>query len=291
MSNNTPLNFEIFSVVGLSASDLYLLLHINEEPDDWETYRAAVVRLTPDTEEVVYAVNAWLTSLAQSPSGNLYATSAKGDIHSCTDGQWQVISLGRRYSLNRIACLPDGSLVCCGSSAGVFQQNDTDWHLINDGLPVDCDLIAVGGLNTHYLYALGDRGIIFHWNGRQWSDVASPTNETLVNMLALSEQEVYFCGWHGAMFLKRGLSWTQFTGTDSYLYSLASYDGRILVGAASDGSLAIDGSTLTPFNEHVTATGLRVIGDRLIAFGESTIHTFDGQTWTRRDLDFSKLIT
>lgn len=285
-----PLNFEIFSISGTSRTALYLLMHINEEPDDWETYRSAVVKITPGAIEVVYYIYDWIQSMWYSPSGKIYLASVDGDIHTNASGSWEVISLGK-YSFNHIAGLPDGSIVCCGSGAGVFRYDDHQWKLLNKGLPDDCDLITINGLSLDNLYAFGKRGAVFHYDGDKWTRLESPTPKMLVNMLPVSADELYCCGRGGTFLIKRKSSWEKYDAPDEHnFYSMIHFEKKLLIAAGNGGICCFDNNEILPLYRNMPASNLTVIDGNLFSVYGNAYHELNDGVWVKNEPDIKSVL-
>jgi hypothetical protein len=284
-------HIEIFNVFGSDPSELYLLLHVSEEPDDWETYSSAVVRLTPSGLSLVHRLDAWIQSMWREPDGGIYLAGVDGDIVTDAGGVWQAVPLGRRHSFNHVTGLPDGSLFCCGSQAGVFRGSGAQWTLYNDGLPEDVDLLAVGGTSAADLYAVGKKGAVFHCDGARWVALESPTNRTLVKVLALSPADAFFCGRHGSLLRRKGASWQSLGGiTDADFHDMVIHQGRLLVAAGTDGIFRFDGRHLEPFADKVLAGGLQVIGETLFAHYGAVLQVCSEGVWSQMEPDFGALL-
>ena len=95
------------------------------------------------------------------------------------------------------------------------------------------NLYAIGGTSGTDLYVLGDRGVMFHHDGKRWLEVASPTNGRLVSGPCISPTEAYFCGWKGLFFRFYEGKWEDFSldDDDLNLYEIAVFGGRIFVGS------------------------------------------------------------
>ncbi|AEV99092.1 hypothetical protein A4D02_11055 [Niastella koreensis] len=285
-----PLNFEIFNISGTSRTELYLLMHINEEPDDWETYRSAVVKITPRAIEVVYYIYNWIQSMWYSPSGKIYLASVDGEIHTNASGSWEVLSLGK-YSFNYITGLPDGSIVCCGSGAGIFSYDDHQWKLLNKGLPDNCDLITIGGLSLDNLYAFGKRGAVFHYDGDKWTRLESPTSKMLVNMLPVSADEFYCCGWSGTFLIKRKSSWEKKDAPDEHnFYSMIHFEKKLLIAAGNGGIFSFDNNEILPLYRNMPASNLTVIDGNLFAVYGNAFYELNNEAWVKYEPDFGSVI-
>lgn len=280
--------YTIYNVFGSSPMRVTLLVNIAPQPDNWETFSSAIFRRRNETLACEYNINEWLTGMWQTPSGQLYAVSMDGRVHTNPSDDWKVLDLGKHFSFNHIWGADEDLIYCCGLEAVVFRKVNNRWERFDNGLKGDLRLI--GGTSPNDLYILGKKGQIFHYDGIRWSDTGSPTNYALVSILCVSEDEVYLAGRRGMFFRGSWKGWKQFGGVEFNLYALAKYHGTILVGAGLEGILVFDGKELVIFDKNVLAYGLQVIEDRLFAFGERTLQEFDGKKWHRADLDFAGAI-
>jgi len=282
--------YSILDICGCRAAEVRMLLHIQdaEAPDDWESYQAAVVVKNTKGLRVEYKVEEWLASMWQSPEGILYAVSMDGRVHWSEAGtDWQVIEIGKKYTFNDIWGLDEQHVYCCGLHGAFFQKSGDGWRMVD--ISSDEALDCIHGTSPQDLYILGRHGRIFHYDGTMFSEVDSPTNFELVSVLCMSADKVYLCGRKGVCFRGARQGWERIDGADFNLYSLASYEGKILVGAGKEGILSIEGSVLAPFAA-VPAYGLQVIEDRLFAFGSCSLHEFNGTEWTSAEFDFETVL-
>lgn len=287
MPNETPY-YEIFDICGTDPDELHLLVHIEPYPGDEEAYRAAIVTLSSQGLAAETILDTWASACWQSPSGTIYVAAMDGSIRSNPGGQWIKTFLGERYTPNNVWGLGDDLIYCSAFDGNFFRQQARGWQNFNDGLTGN--LGGIGGSAEDDLYILGGSGEIFHHDGKTWSEVESPTNKKLISVLSVSQGEAYFCGWNGAFFHLANGAWEDYSlDGDLNLYMLTFYHDRLFVGAY-EGMFLFDGSALEPFADDIVATGVRVVGDRLFAFGDNIIQQYDGNTWTRTEMDFSTII-
>ncbi len=73
---------------------------------------------------------------------------------------------------------------------------------------------ATGGFNdlcvADYLniYAVGDHGLIAHFDGQNWSETAPVTTEDLISVYINDEDEGWACGKNGTLLKYNGISWS-----------------------------------------------------------------------------------
>lgn len=113
----------------------------------------------------------------------------------------QKISDTARYGkLLRIRAVAD-VVFACGMSGQLLSNAGGSWHDIagsvlgGDGL----DFEDIDGSDSGDVYAVGVGGNIFHYDGRQWSQLESPTNRPLSNVRCRSRNEVFICGNDGTL--------------------------------------------------------------------------------------------
>ena len=58
-------------------------------------------------------------------------------------------------------------------------------------------IIGIHGSGADDVYAVGTRGAIHHYDGKEWTEVDSPTNRNLETVFCRSKNEIYVVGWSG----------------------------------------------------------------------------------------------
>ncbi len=282
---------EIYDVGGSGdVASMFLLVHVEEVPDDEATYRAVVVRLRAGGGTVEYRLPTWSPSMWCSPSGVVYVAGMDGQIHSNPGATWQTSVLSNRHTLATVWGLSDQDIYCSGPSAQFYRKRGEHWEAFNAGL--EGDLYGMGGTASDDLYVLGDRGRLFHTDGGPWREVESPTNVNLVDVLCVSPQEVYFCGWKGKFFRLANGRWDDLSlgNSDNNLYRMARLQDRLYVASSVEGLLWFDGQHLVPFAPRAPSIGVRVIRDRLFAFRDTRLQWFHETAWREVHIDLDRLI-
>ena len=179
----------------------------------------------------------------------------------------------------------DGSLYVCGTNGQVYRRRGSAWAHMDDGLlNPDWDLNSIDGLAERDIYVVGQRGRIFHWNGKEWREVKSPTKSHLERVRCVSPDEVYACGHDGVLL--RGNHRDGFkllsSGGENF-WGLEVFQGKVYLAGRT--LFLFDGEAVSPLT-----TGLdpEIDGYRLDAkdgvlwsFGVNDLAWFDGKTWTR----------
>ena len=183
-------------------------------------------------------------------------------------------------------------LYVCGNQGQVYRREESGWVHIDDGL-LDRKISAralhlqgIDGTSDEDIYVVGMRGRIFHFDGKKWTELDSPTNLHLERVRCVSPDEVYICGKDGVFLKKtpRGFEDYSVPDLDDYFWGLEYFEGKVYL-ATTAGLYVFDGKKVEPVD-----TGLEppIDGHRLDArdgalwsFGVDDLAYFDGKTWTR----------
>jgi len=184
-------------------------------------------------------------------------------------------------------------LYTCGHQNIVYRQDGTKWVRADQGAfkprkkTVDRSFEAIHGFSEDDLYAVGEGGAIWHWNGKAWKQLESPTNYNLYAVLCASTGDVYVAGGGGLVF-KGGLKgWTNLSDdgvTDETIWDLIEFQGKIYL-AANDKLLLSDGGQVievkVPLPGSKSFLTLDANGRQLWTAGDDNIFQFDGKKWKR----------
>lgn len=186
-----------------------------------------------------------------------------------------------------------GHLVACGFSGQVYVRGSAGWAPLGGGLAAlgadtgEIHLTDLDGTGLDDLYAVGFHGRIFHFDGRAWSELASPTRAHL-ECVRVDGDRVFIAGNDGTVLEgdRRGFRALPTEGFTEHLWGLARFQGRTYV--AHLGGLRVhDGTAWSPVDLGLADSGLPEDGYRLDAadgvlwsFGPKRVACFDGRTWT-----------
>ncbi|KPA12628.1 hypothetical protein MHK_007165, partial [Candidatus Magnetomorum sp. HK-1] len=94
-----------------------------------------------------------------------------------------------------------------------------DWDII-DSIVTYSDLEDIWGRSANDIYAVGNGGSIFHYNGISWSKVITTYDDDF-NAIWGDVGMVYVVGNKGVILQYNGYSWSKmFTGTTEHLYGV-----------------------------------------------------------------------
>ena len=111
--------------------------------------------------------------------------------------------------------------------------------------PTGNDLAAVHGTGWDDVWAVGDDGVVLHYDGAEWTVVEGPPGGTLYGVLARSPWEVVAVGGDRRAHLWDGEAWTPLdTAWDAEQYpgaylAICASSGNPPVIAGDDGTLAV----------------------------------------------------
>lgn len=215
------------------------------------------------------------------------ATGSKPFIFENIRGQFKEEHIPSE-SFGELLCIQaiDDVVYACGQSLQIYQRRGQQWQCANPELREMAApaLESIHGSAPNNIYAVGEKGVILHFNGVSWKPLDSPTNRPLSRVFCVSEDEVYLCGNDGAIFKGNKNQW-QFIGDPDFqknFWDMALFEGNLYL--AYPGGLVIcrDGS-LTPVSfgleEKPGCYHLHANDGQLWSFGIDDLLAFDGKQW------------
>jgi hypothetical protein len=193
--------------------------------------------------------------------------------------------LGYVNKLARIA----GELYVCGYRRQAYRHTNGQWVHIDQGLlagqdVTDVSLESMDGTSANDIYAVGNEGEIWHFDGRAWQRIDSPTSVHLNEVHCGPDEVIYACGHGGLVVRGRGSRWDVLHNADltDDFWGIASFRGQVYV-AGYGGIARIDGNDLIPVDTGLGRTirgyRLRTAPDVLWSIGNDDILRFDGTRW------------
>jgi hypothetical protein len=182
------------------------------------------------------------------------------------------------------------SLFACGFGAQVYRRIGSGWISIsaeftdiagNKGI----DITSIDGTSANDLYAVGFFGRIFHFDGRAWAEIDSPTNVNL-ERVRVHEGRAYICGKAGTLLIgdRDGFAVHSSPGVAEDFWGLAVYREAVYLAGwqqlyrFSDNAItAVD----TGLNRPLTWYRLDAKDGVLWSFGPKDLLMYDGTSWVR----------
>jgi hypothetical protein len=193
----------------------------------------------------------------------------------------------RRVASFRSVAAIAGTAYAIGLRGLIYRLDDVkNWTRIDEGLPATFDGQAIHGYGASDIYAVGRRGSLWHYNGRQWVRHDLPTSENLTSIQCATDGNVYVAGHKGILIRGRGTTWEiiDHGELDDDIWDIAWFDQRIFVSTMKT-VYQLQSSSLLPVKfdndppkscyQLSTAEGV------MWSNGEFDIMSFDGKQWTR----------
>jgi hypothetical protein len=195
-----------------------------------------------------------------------------------------------RYGyVNKIALI-EGELYVCGYARQVYRRESAQWVHIDQGMIGAVDAIGIGfesmdGRSHQDIYAVGLGGEIWHFDGRHWDQIDSPTNLHLADVSCVNGSLTYAVGNGGVVVRGSGTHWEVLQNPQfkEDLWGVVAFNGQVYM-AGFGGIARIDGNDIVPVD---TGLGKVIPGYRLRtgppgvlwSIGNDNLLRFDGKKW------------
>lgn len=226
--------------------------------------------------------------LAMPPGQGTYIVGRKGEItlvRGKGDMSTQKINIG---SLGYLTCIKEigGQIYICGMRGQVYKLVKNKWVHFDKGiLKKSDDLNDIDG-NSSELYAVGDLGHLWHYDGKKWQRLKSPIKSHINAVKYVSKTEVYLAGSDQTFFKGSLNKWQDFSlpyDENSGFWSVEEFEGKIYV-AGDLGLRVFDSKKLVPvktgLRQKIDAYVLQAKDGQLWSFGNKHLVFFDGKKWT-----------
>jgi hypothetical protein len=180
----------------------------------------------------------------------------------------------------------------CGDLHQVYRRTNSEWvHmdeqiLVRDVRAVGQGLNSIDGTAADDIYAVGDRGLILHYDGSHWTDTGSPTNCSLERVRSVSKDEVYVCGAKGTFLRGSRKGWELLGDIDRFeddLWSLEWFQNKVYLATSTQllvwdgkGIVSVDTGLDCPVNPH----SLTSTETTLWSISVNDLFCFDGEHWS-----------
>ena len=99
---------------------------------------------------------------------------------------------------------------------GCGRADRTSSQVCSDGgfcwqrpVPQGNSLHSISGVSSRYIWAVGDRGTILHYDGKSWRSVASGTTHNLHGVYCLGQHDAWAVGDEGTALRYDGEHWNK----------------------------------------------------------------------------------
>jgi hypothetical protein len=231
------------------------------------------------------------------PIRTLYSLGREGviDISSGGRGSQESINdagvgpgkLGYLNVMRQIA----GRLYVCGVSGQLYRRDPGGWAHFDQGV-LDPkggmeaqDIYCIDGTSSNDIYAVGQRGLLVHFDGAKWMRLPPPTGSHLNWIRCVSPTEVYICANGGGFFKGYADHWENYSlaGSRESFWCVEVFKGIPFL-ASSSGLYNFDGKSLQKVRTDINPTPdghrLHSNDEVLWSFGTERLCFFDGKKWT-----------
>lgn len=145
-----------------------------------------------------------------------WAAAAGGNILFWNGTTWSVAIDTGAETWSAIYMLSNTSGWVVGAGGNVRKYNGasvSDWSVVS--FPVGTNINTVYGIAENNVWAAGDTGRIFHWDGSAWTVSQDTGSQTWGGMSILSNKEGWLVGTGGNIYRFDGTAWNPYTNTGS----------------------------------------------------------------------------
>jgi hypothetical protein len=242
----------------------------------------------------------WLSWAWGSSHSDVFASGEGGAILHYDGSAWSTMKSGTDNSLVTIRGTSGSDIFAVGRNATILHCDGKAWSVMNDKWPVqpapthsfregmdfDPCLECVWANSPSDVFAVGDYGVILHYDGKAWSPMVSGVNVDLGDVWGTSGSDVFVSGWQGTILHYDGKSWSPMSsGTSKTIYSLwrtpegdffaAGEGGTILHYDGKAWSVMASGTSTDLWGPWGTNNDLYAIGK-----GPNVILHYDGKAWS-----------
>jgi hypothetical protein len=180
-----------------------------------------------------------------------------------------------------------GQAYAVGYRGMVYRLDQFDcWTQIDHGLPTDFEIESIHGFGHAEIYAAGDNGALWLYDGRKWINCELPTDVNLNDVCCAGDGAVYVSGDDGVLLRGRYDRWeiAAQQEDEEALWGVEHFADAIYVASIEDVYRLIN-DELAPeeFGEDVPGTmgQLSATHEELWSIGEYDIMACDGRAWRR----------
>ena len=165
---------------------------------------------------------------------NLFAVGENGIQH--WDGTAWTLEAEPTVDMNAVYAY-DGGALACGAEGNILKRGESGvWEATVTNKVAN--FYGVDGTGATDIWAVGDQGIILHWDGASWRQTTTDSYETLRAVYAFAPDAALAVGNNGAALSWDGTEWTVLNSdTHQNLYAVHGVSG-VNAWVVGDGGLA-----------------------------------------------------
>lgn len=278
------------TIAGDSPGEYFVLANWNDMPVEPGEIHGCLVSVQSSANEIqwqtMHSLDTWIFVLKRLTPDSLLIGTSGGDLIRITRGQVETIKTGLEVGIGDI---------------WVINERDC-WLAHEEGLAhwdgqrlsknrASATIHKIHALAPNFAVAVGEDGLVLLFDGKKWREVdSSPTNKHLIGVFCVARDQIFVCGWRGAIYMWDGKDHWQkikFIGdvdaSEIYASSPVEYLGDVYVCAGGRGLYKIHGKIAEKVQD-CYADDATVIDDKLIVTGGSSFNEFDGTDWVQAEI-------
>ena len=280
-------------ITGAAKSHDLLYLSIRNSEIDKEGVSHSLLGAYYQGERHYVSDTPWDTvamSVVHKPVEKMIIMSPNGDVLTHVNGIVEMEHIHNvDISLKGLAEI-SGYAYACGMKRQVFKRiSDNTWMSMSAPVPEKRSGVigfeAISGFDENDIYAVGWQGEIWKYNGLEWIQKVSPTNQILTSVACADDGMVYICGRKGMLIKGKDDQWEILSSNDNNddFWDVHYFKGKVYVSSLSAIYEVVDDGLKMLRLEDVPGTCMHLTSaDGIMwSIGIQDLLSFDGEQWQR----------
>jgi len=160
---------------------------------------------------------------------SIYACGAGNQIYCRKNNIWTRFD----HSIREVTAAEMDNIIDAVKNGA--QSNDIDFLELTKKMRKISMLEDIAGVNENDIYSCGSNGVLWHWNGLQWSRLDSGTRQHLNAIHCVSEDVVFIAGDNGTLLKgnkKTGFRRMHTGKLNANFWTIRSLNGIIYIGTS-----------------------------------------------------------
>lgn len=146
---------------------------------------------------------------------------------------------------------------------------------------------AIDGFSADDIYAGGEAGDTWHYDGKKWQRVDIPGNFNIKTITCAGDGHVYIAGYTGGIIKGRGDIWENIDPDGGYVFSSSTwFKGKLYLAGNMNGLHVMEENKIKLYEfpkkgrvQYSFYGGVASSEDILVSYGEHQALVFDGSIW------------
>lgn len=233
-----------------------------------------------------------INAFCRDQDGNTYAVGTNGYCALVRSGDFLPLGFPVKRDLTSCACDGD-TLYVAGMEGTVFKYDQDGWT--NLAPPVSTDILGIGAARG-LVYAVGNKGLILQWTGKDWNTQFTGVDYDLHAIWFNKAAGPFVAGTGGMMLYQQGDVWMvrQIAFPTSTIYGIYRDPSGLLVAVGTRG-LIVTSQNNNTWQVQVTNESADPVRDLYAVYGlgpkaiyavgaKAAVFKFDGSKWTAAKL-------